>query len=47
MNRLVRATPDGWEYECDPRHIEVFVEQLNLEDAKKVITPGIDVPAAD
>ena len=42
LNRIVRATPDGWEYKCDPRHIEVLVEQLNLEDAKEVVTPGID-----
>ena len=30
LNRLVRATRDGWEYECDQRHVEIILEQLIL-----------------
>ena len=28
LNRVVRATRDGWEYESDQRHVEIIVEQL-------------------
>ena len=26
LNRIVRATSCGWEYECDQRHVEVLIE---------------------
>ena len=25
LNRIVRATDDGWEYECDQRHVEIIL----------------------
>ena len=28
LNRIVRYTDDGFEFECDPRHCELIVEQL-------------------
>ena len=34
LNRVVRVTPRGWEYEADPRHAELIVKALNLEEAK-------------
>ena len=43
LNRVVRATTDGWEYECDPRHIELLVEELGLEKSRAVTTPGTDL----
>ena len=34
LNRVVRTTQDGWEYECVQRHVEIIVEQLDLVQAK-------------
>ena len=40
LNRVVRVTEDGWEYEADQRHADLLVEGLGLEKAKSVLTPG-------
>ena len=42
LNRIVRATRDGWEYECDQRHVEIILEQLELKNAKLLGTPGVE-----
>ena len=42
LNRVIRATPDGWEYESDQRHVEAMIEDLELGEAKALATPGID-----
>jgi hypothetical protein len=42
LNRVLRRTEDGWEYEADPRHAELLVKSLNLEEAKPVSTAGED-----
>ena len=47
LNRIVRATSEGWEYECDQRHVEVLIEQLGLEDSKAVATPGVEEALSD
>ena len=26
LNRVIRAVPTGWEYECDQRHAEIIIE---------------------
>ena len=39
LNRILRITELGWEYEPDQRHAEMIVEQLGLKDAKSVETP--------
>ena len=44
LNRIIRATAKGWEYECDQRHVEVLIEQLDLASAKPLSTPGVDEP---
>ena len=41
LNRVVRRTKYGWELEADLRHAELIIEQLGLQDAKSVSTPGI------
>lgn len=41
LNRII--TWEGFRgitYEADPRHVEIVVEQLGLEEAKFVLTPG-------
>ena len=47
LNRVLRWTSDGIEYEADPRHAEIVVEQLGLVGAKPVVTPGCREEAAE
>ena len=42
LNRVVRATEDGWEYECDQRQVEIILEQLDLVQASPLGTPGVE-----
>ena len=44
LNRLVRVTSEGLEYEADPRHVDLIVESLELADSKPVATPGVKNP---
>ena len=39
LNRVIRITEDGWEYEPDQRHAEIIVEAMWLTEAKGVSTP--------
>ena len=39
LNRIIRAVGDGWEYECDQRHVEALIEELGLQTAKTAATP--------
>ena len=39
LNRIIRITDKGWEYEPDQRHAEIIVEQLGLKEPKSVETP--------
>ena len=38
LNRILRITDSGWEYEPDQRHADMIVEQLSLKEAKAVET---------
>ena len=38
LNRVVRWTEEGWEYEADQRHGEIIVRETCMENAKPVIT---------
>ena len=40
LNRIVRWTAEGLEYEADQRHAEIIVKEMGLETATKVSTPG-------
>ena len=40
LNRIIRVTNEGWEYEADQRHAEIVIEALGLNTAKTVTTPG-------
>ena len=42
LNRIVRLTAKGWEYEADQRHAEILIEALKLKEARSVGTPGED-----
>ena len=39
LNRIIRITDRGWEYEPDQRHAEMIVEQVGLKEANSVDTP--------
>ena len=41
LNRIVRWTDDGLEYEADPRQAEKLLQELGLEDCRVVSTPGV------
>ena len=41
LNRMIRWTSRGVEYEADPRQVERFVVDLGLEGCKHVSTPGV------
>ena len=45
LNRIIRWTQKGWEYEADQRHAELIVREMGMENAKSVKTPGEDVPS--
>ena len=47
LNRVVRATPRGFEMEADQRHAELIIETLELEDNKGVATAGVDDPVEE
>ena len=32
LKRVARATDEGWEYECDQRHVEIILEQPGVEE---------------
>ena len=41
LNRIVRWTSEGLEYEADPRQIEQVIRDLGLKGCKAVGTPGV------
>ena len=43
LNRVVRVTEGGWEYEADQRHGELIVQTLGMEGSKPVCSPGEDL----
>ena len=40
LNRVIRRTEEGWEYEADQRHGEIMVQAMGLQEGKGVTTPG-------
>ena len=40
LNKVVRVTTDGIELEADPRHSELVVKELGLENSKTSAAPG-------
>ena len=43
LNRIVRWTSSGLEYEADPRQSEKLVQELGLENCRTVATPAVKV----
>lgn len=42
LNRIVRVTETGWEYEADQRHADLLIKGMGMEDANSTKTPGED-----
>eukprot|EP00973_Karenia_brevis_P081866 11349902-Karenia_brevis.AAC.1 len=42
LNRIITYRDSGIDYEPDPRHAEIIIEQLGLKEGKEVSTPGVD-----
>ena len=42
LNRVVRWTSEGWEYEADQRHGEIIVRETGMGEAKPVTTPSAE-----
>ena len=40
LNKIVRYTDSGIEMEADPRHAEIVIKELGLEEAKVSRVPG-------
>jgi hypothetical protein len=40
LNRIIRWTSESLEYEPDPRHVEIIIDELDLRGSKSVGTPG-------
>ena len=41
LNRIVRVTSEGAEYEADPRHAEELVRILDMQGCNPTVTPGV------
>jgi hypothetical protein len=42
LNRVIRVTEEGWEYEADQRHADLIVKAMGMQEANGVKTPGED-----
>lgn len=47
LNRVVRVSADGLEYEADPRHVELLAGSMNLNATNSVKTTGVKDPVPD
>ena len=45
LNRVVRWTADGVEYEADPRQAEKLLQEMKLEGCNSLSTPGVKITA--
>jgi hypothetical protein len=47
LNRVVRCTADGIEYEADRRHSELLVRDLDIINVAALTAPGVKKPASE
>ena len=40
LNRIIRITETGWEYEPDQRHADMIIETMCMQKSKKINTNG-------
>ena len=42
LNRILRWNSRGLEYDADPRHVGVFLKQMDMTECKVASTPGTE-----
>ena len=42
LNRIIRVTPQGWEYEADQRHADLIIQETGAADKSPLTHPGGD-----
>lgn len=42
LNRVIRFTEQGWEFEADQRHAEIIAKEIDMESANIVASAGED-----
>ena len=42
LNRIIRVTPQGWEYEADQRHADLIIQETGASDKSTLTHPGGD-----
>ena len=47
LGRIIKWTQEGYEYECDPKHAKIMLEEWNMQDSRSVTSPGTSVEKAD
>ena len=47
LNRIIRVTDDGWEYEADQRHADLIVKETGAEGMSVLTHPGGDKKAME
>ena len=47
LNRLLKLTADGWEYEADQRHKEILLKNMSMEQCRVCATPGVATSARE
>ena len=47
LGRTIRLTPEGYEYESDPKHVKILLQEWNMENSKSLSSPGSSVEKPD
>ena len=42
LNRVIRVTDDGWEYEADQRHADLIIQETGASKLNALSHPGGD-----
>ena len=42
LNRIIRVTSDGWEYEADQRHADLIIQETGADKMSVLTHPGGD-----
>lgn len=42
LNRVVRVTADGWEYEADQRHVDIIIAETGASEKSSLTHPGAE-----
>ena len=40
LNRVIRVTPQGWEYEADQRHADLIIQETGAANMSSLTHPG-------